>query len=142
VESIRRTVEVPAKGIDLVHVDASHVDLIESAFGVVERFWRNRDDFVRRSNAVLALVEGQAAALCYAAAVADGRAEIDSLTAPAYRKLGLGKTVMRLFCKRCFDQNVIPLTDGFTNNAGSLGLIRSCGFIPQGDPYPFFTINR
>ena len=69
--------EDPGKGVTLVHADASQVDLIEDAFGVVGRFWRTPDDFAHHSNAVVALVKGQAAALCYAAAVAGGRAEID-----------------------------------------------------------------
>lgn len=130
------------KSLVLVYADASHVDMIEDAFGVVGRFWRTRDDFVRYSNAVLALVEGQAAALCYAAAVAGGRAEIDVLTLPAYRHLGLAKTVVRLFSQRCLKQNVLPLWDCFTNNIASMALCQSAGFVPLGAPYSFFTISR
>ena len=130
------------KSLAMVHADAKHASLIEEAFGVVGRFWRTPDDFVRHSNAVMALVDGQAAALCYAAAVAGGRAEIDVLTLPAYRHLGLAKAVVRLFNQRCMAQNVLPLWDCFTNNTASMALCRSAGFAPQGDPYPFFTFNR
>ena len=129
-------------GLTLVHADASHVNLIESAFGVVGRFWRTPHDFATRSNAVLAFVDGQPAALCYAAAVAGGMAEIDVVTLPSYRHLGLGKAVVSLFNQRCLAQNVLPLLDCFTNNAASMALCQSTGFIPMGDPYPFFTINR
>ena len=132
----------PEMGLTLVHADASHVDLIEDAFGVVGRFWRTRDDFAHHSNAVVALVEGQAAALCYAAAMAGGRAEVDVLTLPAYRHLGLAKAVVRLFNQRCLAQNVLPLWDCFTNNTASMALCQSAGFVPLGEPYPFFTINR
>jgi hypothetical protein len=141
-KSVGHATGVPVKGLDLVYVDASHVDLIEEVFGVVGRFWRTRDDFARQSNAVLALVEGQAAALCYAAAVAGGRAEIDVLTLPAYRHLGLAKAVVRMFSQRCLEQNVLPLWDCFTNNTASMALCQSTGFTPLGDPYSFFTINR
>lgn len=141
-ETIGNATEVPVKGLALVYADASHVDLIEEVFGVVGRFWRTRDDFARQSKAVLALVEGRAAALCYAAAVAGGRAEIDVFTLPAYRHLGLAKAVVHMFNQRCLEQNVLPLWDCFTNNTASMALCQSTGFAPLGDPYPFFTINR
>ncbi len=134
--------EPPVKGLVLVYADATHVNLIEDNFGVVGRFWRTPNDFARYSNAVLAFVEGQPAALCYAAAVAGGRAEIDVLTLPAYRQLGLAKAVVHSFNQRCLAQNVLPLWDCFTNNTPSVALCRSIGFIPLSDPYLFFTISR
>jgi hypothetical protein len=130
------------KGLALVHVDADHVDLIERAFGVIGRFWRTSGDFVRKSNAVLALVNGQPGALCYAAAVAGGKAEIDVMTLPAYRKMALAKAAVRVFNQRCLAQNVRPLWDCFTNNTASMALGQSAGFVPLGKAYPFFTINR
>lgn len=132
----------PKKGLDLVHADASHVDMIEEAFGVVGLFWRTPDDFARLSNAVVALVDGQAAAICYAAAVAGGRAEVDVLTLSTYRHLGLGKAVVSLFNQHCLAQNVLPLWDCFTNNIASMALCKSTGFVPMCEPYPFLTINR
>lgn len=134
--------QVPVKGLVLVPANADHLDLIEQAFGVVGRFWRNPVDFASRSNAVLALVDGQPAAICYAAAVAGGKAEIDVLTLPVYRHLGLAKAVVRLFNRRCFAQNLLPLWDCFTNNAASMALCQSLGFVPLGGSYAFFTINR
>lgn len=130
------------EGLTLILADASHVDLIERTFGVVGRFWRTREDFASQSNAVLALVEDKAAALCYAAAVGGGRAEIDVLTLPTYRHLGLAKSVVRMFNRRCLEQNLLPLWDCFTNNTASMALCQSSGFVPLGDSYPFFTINR
>lgn len=141
-EIFNRITEKPIESLALIHVDASRVDLVEEAFGVVGRFWRTPDDFVCHSNAVLALVEGQAAALCYAAAVAGGKAEIDVLTLPVYRHLGLAKAVVLAFNKRCLAQNLLPLWDCFTNNTASMALGHSTGFKPLGIPYPFFTINR
>jgi hypothetical protein len=129
------------KGLTLVHAGARHVDLIESAFGVVSRFWRTPGDFASKSNAVLAHVDGQPAALCYAAAVADGKAEIDVMTLPVYRRLGLARAVVQLFNQRCLAHNVLPLWDCFTNNTASMAVCQSTGFVPLGAAYPFFTIN-
>lgn len=134
--------EPQVNGLVLAQVNADHVDLIEQAFGVVGRFWRNPVDFVGRSNAVLALMDGQPAAICYAAAVAGGKAEIDVSTLPTYRRLGLARAVVRRFNQRCLAQNVLPLWDCFTNNSASMALCQSNGFVPLGDPYPFFTISR
>jgi hypothetical protein len=132
----------PQKGLSLVRPDLSHTNLIDATFGVVSRFWRTPNDFVCHSNAVLALVKGNAAALCYAAAVAGGRAEIDVLTLPAYRHLGLAKAVVSSFNQLCLTQNILPLWDCYINNTASMALCHSAGFIPLGDPYPFFTFKR
>lgn len=136
------TLEECTQDLALVQVDANHVDLIERAFGVVGRFWRTPMDFVRKSNAVLALVGGQPSALCYAAAVAGGKAEVDVMTLPAYRHLGLAKAAVGLFNQRCLAQNICPLWDCFTNNTASMALGQSTGFVPLGEAYPFYTINR
>lgn len=134
--------EVDARGGAIVYADASHVASIEEAFQVVGRFWRTPDDFAKHAQAVLALVDGLPAALCYAAAVADGKAEIDVLTLPAHRHLGLARSVVRAFNQRCLAQSLLPLWDCFTNNTASMALCQSTGFVPLGEPYPFFTINR
>lgn len=134
--------QVDGKSLSLLHTDADIVNMIEDTFGVVGRFWRSREDFAHHANAVVALVEGQVASLCYAAAVAGGMAEIDVLTLPAYRHLGLAKVVVNQFKQRCLAQSVLPLWDCFINNTASMALCQSTGFVPLGDPYPFFTINR
>lgn len=134
--------KVDGKSVSLLHADAEIVNMIEVAFGVVGRFWRTQEDFARHANAVVALVDGRVASLCYAAAVSGDKAEIDVLTLPAYRNLGLANVVVNRFNQRCLDQSLLPLWDCFTNNTASMALCQSTGFIPLGDPYPFFTINR
>ncbi|EHP40424.1 gcn5-related N-acetyltransferase [Cupriavidus basilensis OR16] len=124
------------------YVDQSNVAEIERRFGVVSRFWRSPDDFIAKAHAAVALVKGEMAAICYAAAVADGRAEIDVLTLPEYRHLGLGKFVVMLFNQNCRDAGLQPLWDCFANNSGSMALCRSIGFVPAMAAYPFFTINK
>lgn len=123
-------------------VDPSNVAEIEARFGVVRRFWRSSDDFIAKAHAAVALVNGEVAAICYAAAVADRRAEIDVLVFPEYRRVGLGKFVVTLFNQNCTEAGLEPLWDCFTNNSGSMSLCRSTGFVPSMAAYPFFTINK
>lgn len=129
-------------GIETVRVDKQNVAEIESAFGVVGRFWRNPEDFIRKANAVVALCNGRPASICYSAAEADHRVEIDVLTLPEHRSLGVGKFTVMYFVKACFKKALQPLWDCFSNNAGSMHLCRSVGFRAPRPPYPFFTINR
>ncbi len=131
----------PACEITQASVNQGNIAQIESAFCVVGRFWRSPLEFIDKAQAVVALQCGRPAAICYAAAVANGRAEIDVLTLPEYRKVGVGKFAVMHFVKRCFAQSLEPLWDCFSNNAGSLQLCRSVGFTAHSPPYPFFTIN-
>lgn len=131
-----------AEGTTVRAVEPTDLGLIQSAFGVVDRFWRTPDDFARHALAVVGLVRGEPAALCYAAAVSGGRAEIDVLTLPAFRHLGLARAVVDAFSHRCLEHQLRPLWDCFTNNTASMALCRAAGFVPLGEPYPFFTFNR
>lgn len=133
---------VRSSDVQIVSVSRNNASLIEAYFGVAVRFWRTLEDFVNFSNAVVAVMNGQPAAICYAAAVAGGRAEIDVLTLLPFRHLGLGKAVAHSFVQNCIERNVMPLWDCFTNNAASIALSQSVGFLPIGDPYPFFTISH
>jgi len=123
-------------------VDSSNVSVIESQFGVVSRFWRNPDDFIQYANAVVVHYEGHIASICYAAARGNNRVEIDVLTLPAYRNLGLAMQVVSCFIINCFELGLAPLWDCFTNNDGSMGLCKSVGFDAVNEPYQFFTINK
>jgi GNAT acetyltransferase len=129
--------------LKILYAGAEHVEMIDRVFGgVVCRFWRSPSDFLKNSNAVLALLRDQPVAVCYAAAIADGQAEIDVMTLPEYRHLGLGRTIVQSFNHRCIEQNVLPLWDCFVNNTASMALSKSAGFVPMGPTYPLFTINR
>jgi hypothetical protein len=131
-----------AKKANLCDVDENNVLLIEARFGVVGRFWRSQTEFIQGSKAVVVLHEGEPASICYAAAEADHRAEIDVLTLPEYRNLRLGRIAVIEFVKRCLKLSVNPLWDCFTNNAGSVMLCKSVGFVAFQKPYPFYTINK
>jgi RimJ/RimL family protein N-acetyltransferase len=130
------------KDITLTGVDASNISLIDDKFGVVSRFWRTPADFILKSNAVVIFYRGEPTSLCYVAAEANHYVEIDVLTLPDYRNLGLAKLAVVNFVHRCFDLSLHPLWDCFTNNPGSMMLCKSVGFTAPKAPYPFFTINK
>jgi RimJ/RimL family protein N-acetyltransferase len=143
----RRSARVPSEagappGFSAAGVDAGNIDFVENAFGVVRRFWRSPEDFIRNSQAVAVLHRGRPASICYAAAVADRRAEIDVLTLPEFRNLGAGKFAAMRFIAQCFERGLVPLWDCFINNAASMRLSRSLGFYAPKPPYPFYTIDR
>ncbi len=131
-----------AENLELACVDEKNIAEIERLFGVIGRFWRNSSDFVQNAYAVVGLYRGHPASICYAAAEANRCVEIDVLTLPEYRTLGIGKFVVQRFVKRCFERSVLPLWDCFANNVGSMQLCRSIGFRAPRPPYPFFTINK
>jgi GNAT superfamily N-acetyltransferase len=126
----------------VVEVDDANVAAVEQAFGVTRRFWRSDLDFVRGAQAVVVMLRGEPASLCYAAAEADGQVEIDVLTRPQHQRLGLGKLAVSRFVRRCLERNLEPVWDCFANNTASVQLCRSVGFAPTAGPYPFFTIGR
>ena len=105
------------------------------------RFWRTEKDFCENSHAVIACRGLQPVAICYSAATAENRAEIDVCTLTNFRRLGLGKAVVSAFVQNCSQIGVIPLWDCFTNNFGSMALAQACGFKPKGSSYSLYTIS-
>lgn len=130
------------EGVRYGTVTSTNVALVEDQFGVVSRFWKTPKDFILKSSSVVAFVSEMPVAICYAAAIASQRAEIDVLTLPNFRHSGLGKQVVMRFIQNCREQGLSPLWDCFTNNAGSMALCRATGFGPASTPYPFYTINK
>lgn len=128
--------------IEIKSAQASDLGVIEERFGVVRRFWRSDSDFIASAHAVVVWVSGAPASICYAAAVAEGLAEIDVLTLEEYRRIGLGKRIVHVFSQHCLRQGLKPVWDCFTNNAGSMALCKSCGFEPLRAAYPFYTLNK
>ncbi|WP_454784964.1 GNAT family N-acetyltransferase [Legionella sp. WA2024007413] len=128
--------------INFSGVNQTNIDLIESHFHLVSRFWRNESDFIQKSNAIVVLYDGKLASICYAAAEANHCTEIDVLTLPNYRNLGLANKAVLCFIHHCLEIGLTPWWDCFTNNSGSMMLCKSVGFKAMNDPYLFFTINK
>ena len=132
----------PRDDLNVVAVTEENVIAVNNSFHLVDRFWCSPLDFVRNAMAVVLEYRGQLAAICYAAAVSHARAEIDVCTLPQFRNLGLAKRAVALFVNRCQHNCIAPLWDCFTNNEASMCLCKAAGFVPSGNPYPFFTITR
>lgn len=128
--------------LSIMKIDANNISKIETHFGLTERFWRNKIDFILKSNASVVCYQDIPASICYSAAEANHSVEIDVLTLPEYRTLGLGKIAVKKFVDQCLALSLDPLWDCFTNNAGSMRLCQSVGFVALEEPYPFFTINK
>ena len=128
--------------LDVGYIDAQNVGEIENIFGVVSRFWRNHADFIHKGKPIVVNYRNQVAGVCYAAAEAYHRVEIDVFTLPEFRGLGVGKFAVIQFVEQCFKHSLQPLWDCFANNAGSVKLSRAVGFSAVDDPYPFYTIDK
>jgi GNAT superfamily N-acetyltransferase len=131
-----------AQHIKFYAVDSTNTSTLCNEFGINSRFWRNTSDFALKSNAIIVSYNEEPASICYAAAEADKHLEIDVLTIPEYRNLGLAKLAVAQFIHRCLELSLSPLWDCFTNNIGSMMLCKSLGFTALREPYPFFTINK
>ncbi len=130
------------KDIQLLSVEKKDVTLIERKFNVINRFWRNQDDFLKKAGAYMVIYQKKPAAICYSAATVAGCAEIDVLSLTPYRKIGLASYAITNFIKKCNNFNIQPLWDCYTNNEASMMLANSLGFVPYNAPYKFFTINK
>ena len=123
-------------------VKASDLSDIEEQFGLLGRFWPDAGSFEEHAHAHLLRCDGKAAAICYAAALENAKAEIDVLTLPEYRGKGYAIRVVADFVDECLALGIEPLWDCFTNNAGSMALRARMGFLQCGQLYPFYTLVR
>lgn len=127
---------------DVLPVTTETVERVESAFGLVSRFWPDAAAFVAHARAQVICYAGEPVAICYAAALENGKAEVDILTRPEYRGKGLAMMAAVRFVDDCLAHGVEPLWDCFTNNAGSMALRERLGFLDCAAPYEFFTITK
>lgn len=128
--------------ICFLQLRTEYIEMIESNFGLVRRFWSGDDDFLHHSRAVVLLYKGLPASICYAAAKANNLVELDILTLEKFRNLGLGKAVAAAFIDQCREEQINISWDCFSNNLNSKSLAKSLGFKIIHESYPFYTINR
>ena len=108
--------------------------------GLESRFWSSADDFIAHGLGVCLVKDGEVVSLCYAAAVADGLAEVDVVTDAQFRGHGLGTIVTQEFNRRCLRNGKSPTWDCFDYNTGSLKLAERLGFV-EVRRYPFYSFN-
>ena len=135
-------IPVALQSVELRALQRKDIPIVEAELTDVTRFWRSKVDFIANSLAVVAWHESKSIAICYSAATISGKAEIDVTTSENCRRLGIGKAVVTAFIEKCRAENITPLWDCFTNNVGSMSLAKSCGFVPSGCPYPFYTFSQ
>lgn len=117
------TFEIQEIGIDHIHL------LGKNGLPDTSTFWSGDDDFLKNSLSVIALTENkEIAAICYSAANALNKAEVDIYTAESYRGSGLGKLVTSKFINLCLENSITPNWDCFNDNLGSLKIAESLGF--------------
>lgn len=127
------SMEVTRENIDLLTV--FNLDL-------ANKFWNGNEDFVKNALGVFIQDEqNNPVSLCYAAAVADQKAEIDVVTSDQHRGKGLAKSVVATFIENCVSKKIIPNWDCFKENLGSLAIALKLGFI-ENKLYNFVSVYR
>ncbi|MCA1632226.1 MAG: GNAT family N-acetyltransferase [Acidobacteria bacterium] len=134
------TEQCPA-GFELKKLDEELVTKTEK-FGIElgTRFWSSVEDFVEHGLGVCLVKDGEVVSLCYAAAVADGFAEVDVLTDAEHRGRGLASLVARQFIRECLAKGITPTWDCFVANAGSMKLAQKLEF-DEVSRYSFYSFN-
>ncbi len=128
-------------GFELKNLDADLIPQTEQLGVKLEsRFWASAADFSENSLGVCLVRGAEIVSLCYAAAIADGLAEIDVVTHPDYRGRGLGILVAQQFIRECLRRGIVPTWDCFVSNSASLKLAHRLGFI-ETLAYPLYSFN-
>jgi RimJ/RimL family protein N-acetyltransferase len=112
----------------------------ELGLGITSRFWASAADFEANGFGACVLEGGRVAAVCYAAAVVDGLAEVDVATRPDAQGRGLAFAAAQAFVRECRARGVAPTWDCFAENAASMRLAAKLGFVPA-RTYPFYTFR-
>lgn len=131
-------------GCSVVEISKENGSVVSDALGLslFDRNWPSSEAFFANSFGFAAIVDGHVVASCYSCAEMDGIHEIDILTVPSYRRFGLARHLALRFIAECHKRGFTPNWDCFTNNAGSMALSKSLGFVARSGPVPFFTYNR
>jgi RimJ/RimL family protein N-acetyltransferase len=107
---------------------------------VVPRFfWRDADVFMERSLGFSLFVEGQIAAMAFAACVHGSQWEIGIETVPEFRGRGYAAQVCAAFIDHCIAQGWEPVWACRKENTGSYLLAQSLGFVPTLE-LPYFRL--
>ena len=137
-------VDIPSiDGFTLNMITGANFDFISALdLGITSRFWDSKADFVNHSNGVVIFnSSGEPVCICYAAAIANGMAEIDILTKEDHRNRGLAKFAVAGFVNNCINKNIIPNWDCFEENEASLKTARRL-FFEEVKRYRFLSLYK
>ena len=112
----------------------------ELGLDIASRFWSSAADYEGNGFGACVLDGERVAAVCYAAAVVDGLAEVDVATRPDLRGRGLAFVAAQGFVRECLTRSVAPTWDCFVDNAGSMRLAAKLGFVPA-QTYPLYSFR-
>jgi len=106
---------------------AEDVDLINNQhdLDISGRFWSSQNDFFEYGHTYCVKEGDVIKSLCYAAALCENKAEMDMSTHKEHRRSGHAKEVMIGFIKNAIKAGIVPMTDLYANNNGSLKTIES-----------------
>lgn len=111
-------------GLDAEAVEISDDNMASLAplgLDIESKFWDSRAHFIEKGYGLFLKAEaGNPLAVCYTAAVGNGLAEVDILTAPDHQKKGLAKYATALFIRQGLQKGIRTNWDCFEDNAGSL----------------------
>lgn len=109
---------------------------------LANKFWSSKEEFVKNALAVFIKdKQNNPVSLCYAAAVAGQKAEIDVVTSEHHRGKGLAKSVVATFISNCFNNKIIPNWDCFEDNASSMMTAKNLNFLFN-KKYKFLSIFK
>lgn len=109
---------------------------------LTDKFWNGKDEFVKNAFGVfIKNNKDMPVTLCYAAAVADGKSEIDVVTLDSFRGKGLAKMAVASFVTHIAHYNLIPNWDCFKDNRASLRTALSIGFLKSLE-YSFLSVFK
>jgi hypothetical protein len=130
-------------GFLVKNVNSSNFDqLQELGLMLDSKFWNSNDDFISGARGLVATDKiGNPVSICYAASLANQKAEIDVLTVDKFRGKGLAKTLVSYFVNNCISDNIIPNWDCFEDNFGSINTALSLNFL-ECKKYNFLSIFK
>ncbi|MDD5156202.1 MAG: GNAT family N-acetyltransferase, partial [Candidatus Omnitrophica bacterium] len=110
--------------------------------GLDKKFWSSASDFINNAYGKCILGPDRTpVSICYSACISCGISEIDILTLPEYRGKGLARIAAQLFINESIAKGLQPNWDCFSDNAASLRIARSFGFIPL-KTYRFLSVSN
>lgn len=128
---------------DISPVTRGNFDLLSTFnLDLSHKFWNSKEEFVDKALAVCAFdLQQNPVSICYAAAVAGKKAEIDVFTLESLRGQGIAKRVVQAFVRECEKKGIIPNWDCFEDNIKSLSVSLSLGFVKK-KTYQFISLYR
>lgn len=128
-------------GYRILPLDAVAPELLRrEGLGAYLAFWSSAEELRVEAFGACALdASGEPAALCYAAAAAEGIAEVDILTLPEHRGRGVGAALAAAFVAAARDRALVAGWDCFVDNTPSLRIARGAGFREVAE-YDFLSI--